>query len=323
MAEGIVYDALVVGGGPAGLTAALQVARFNRRPILFDVGDGRSSFHQINHNYLGFPGGLASRDLCTLGRQQVRAYPVAFVEQRVTSLEAADALFAATVEEGATYLGRTVVLATGVRDHFPIFPDWRDYVGRTAFWCITCDGYSTRGKRIVIVGNDTDAGVTALQFLDFTPHVTVLTNDRRCGLGRKVLDALERRGVPVDVAEIARVDGHDGILGQIVLSDGRTLALDFLFSLQGQTPNSDLARALEVAVDDVGYILTNQDQQTNVPGVFAAGDVTRMLSHQIATAVHEGNTAAQAVNYYLYAPEQRHETYADDTPVPFAEPDTS
>ena len=303
------YDAIVVGGGPAGLTAALQLARFNRRVLCFDSGQGRSTYHQINHNYLGFPGGIPSRTFRDLARAQVTAYPVAFIDEPVVAAEAEDGYFVVSTADGTSFAGRTVVLATGVRDRFPAFPGWESYVGRSIFWCIVCDGYSTRGKRIVVTGNDTDVGVTALQFLEFTSDITMLTNARFCGLSDSVCAALERNGIPVVVDEIVGVVGNGGILGGITLGSGATLELDYLFSLQGCTPNSGLARELGVACNVEGFILADLEQHTNVPGVFAAGDVTRDLAHQVATAVHEGNTAATTANYYLYRPEQRHETY--------------
>jgi thioredoxin reductase (NADPH) len=303
------YDCLVIGGGPAGLSAALQTARFNRRVMLFDAGGGRASYHQVNHNYLGFPGGLKARELLELGKKQVREYPVAFCDLKVTSMRREEGAFRACTSDGAEFRGRTVVFATGVRDDFPLFPDWQRYVGRSLFWCITCDGYATRGKRIVVAGNEDHAGITALQFLQFTQQVTMLTNDPECGIGGDVRSALEAHGVELVVDRIVRVWGDDGILAQLSLESGRELPLDFLFSLQGQQPNTALAASIGVALSHQGYILADRDQATNVPGVFAAGDVTRDLAHQIATAVHEGNTAAQAVNYYLYAAWQRHETY--------------
>jgi thioredoxin reductase (NADPH) len=307
--ERLFYDSIVIGGGPAGLTAALQLARFNRRAVLFDGGNGRSTYHQVNHNYLGFPGGIRAQELQELGRRQLRAYPVAVVDETVTEVARAEGCFSATVSSGEQFWGRTVVFATGVRDHFPTFPEWQRFVGRSIFWCIVCDGYSTRGRRIVVVGNDNDAGVTALQFLQFTSHVTMLTNAPDLGLHPGVCDALAARGIPLVVDTIARVDGHDGIVGRLQLGSGNSLDVDFVFSLQGQSPNSELAASLGVELSRQGYIVADQDQQTNIAGVFAAGDVTRDLAHQVATAVHEGNTAATAANYFLYLPEQKHETY--------------
>ncbi len=309
MAEQLVYDSIVVGGGPAGLSAALQLARFNRHVVVFDSGMGRSTYHQVNHNYLGFPGGISVRDLRDRARKHVETYPVAFIDEAVVDASRGEGVFHVRTESGGEFFGRTIVLATGVRDHFPLFRDWEEYVGRSLFWCITCDGYATRGKRIVMVGNDADAGVTALQFLQFTKDIVMLTNAPHCEIGDDVVAALNRHGIPVIVEQISEVRGHAGILGQLVLGGGDTLDLDFLFSLQGSTPNSELAVGLGLDLSPQQYILANQDQQTNVPGAFAAGDVTRDLAHQVATAVHEALTAATAANYYLYLPDQQHETY--------------
>ncbi|MGE5596974.1 MAG: NAD(P)/FAD-dependent oxidoreductase, partial [Hyphomicrobiales bacterium] len=286
-----------------------QLARFNRQVICFDSGMGRSTYHQINHNYLGFPGGIGAREFRDIARKQVAAYPVAFIDETVVAARRDEGRFVVDSETHRGVQGRSIVFATGVRDHFPVFPEWEEYVGRSVFWCITCDGYSTRGKRIVVVGNDTDAGVTAMQFLLFTSQIVMLTNSQECGLNTAVCEALERHAIPLVCDELDHVLGHDGILGKLVLRSGREIELDFLFSLQGSTPNSELAASLGVDLSHQGYILADQDQQTNVPGVFAAGDVTRDLAHQVATAVHEGLTAATAANYYLYTPDQRHETY--------------
>jgi len=305
----LVYDSLVVGGGPAGLSAALQLARFNRHVVLFDSGMGRSSYHQHTHNYLGFPGGITARDFRALARKQVAEYPVACIDEAVLDASRGEGVFRVQTESGAEFFGRTIVLATGVRDHFPLFRDWEEYIGRSVFWCITCDGYATRGKRLVMVGNEPDAGVTALQFLQFTKDIVMLTNAPHSELGDDVVLALNRHGIPVIVEQISEVRGHAGIIRQLVLGGGDTLELDFLFSLQGSTPNSELGARLGIDLSPQQYILANQDQQTNVPGAFAAGDVTRDLAHQVATAVHEGLTAAMAANYYLYLPEQQHETY--------------
>lgn len=303
----LVYDSIVIGGGPAGLSAALQLARFNRQVAIFDVAGGRSNYSQVNHNYLGFPGGIPARELRELGSRQLRMYPVAFLDESVEALEQDGGAFVARGSSGLRVVARTVVIATGVQDHFPDFPMWETYVGRSIFWCIVCDGYSTRGKRLIMVGNDDDAAVTALQFLVFTKSITMLSNAEECEISSEKLALLESHGIPVVEGRIADLLGNDGILGAVELDNGETLAADYMFSLQGCGPNSSLASSIGVACREDGYIEVNEDQQTNIPGVFAAGDVTGHLSHQVATAVHEGITAATAAQYYLYEPWQRHE----------------
>ena len=305
------YDALVVGGGPAGLAAALQLARLNRSVALFDAHHGRSSYQQVNHNYLGFPGGIPIRQLRERAREQVREYHVAMIDSNVKRAVREGERFCVDTDDGRRFEGRAVVIATGVVDDFPHFPDWEQYVGRSLVWCIMCDGYQTRGKRVLAVGNSADAAVTALQLLRFTSDVTLLTDDADCRIDGAPAEALREHGVRLVVDRLAEVHGDDGIMRGVTVEGGERIEAEYLFSLRGQHPNSALAQQLGVELSPRGYVVVDPEQHTNVPGVFAAGDVTRQLSHQVSTAVHEGNTAASAVNYYLYPDWQRHESYED------------
>lgn len=305
MSAGPLYDSVVIGGGPAGLTAALQLARSNRQVAVIDGGRGRSTFRQVNHNYLGFPGGIEARALRELGRRQVSQYPVAFLDDDVRLVRKTKSGFEAVLTSERCIRGRTMVIATGVTDDFPKVPDWQTFVGRSLFWCIVCDGYSARGKRVVAVGNDDHAAVTALQFLQFTPAVTLVANATACEIGAKYRRRLKQQGIPLILGELAEFLGDDGILGEVVLEDGTRLEADFVFSLQGGTPNSGLASALGADLNSHGFVVVDDDQQTSVPGLFAAGDVSGRHSHQVATAVHQGLTAATAAQYYLMNPWQR------------------
>ena len=164
------YDVLVVGGGPAGLSTALNLARFDRRVVLFDTGQGRSSWHQVNHNFLGFPGGIPARKLRELARQQLNEYPqVTQLAHKIDTLERTNGAFIARGQAG-TWTARAVVLCTGVVDHYPCFDDWEDYVGRSMFWCIACDGYACKGARIVVAGNTDTTVLEALQLRRFSPR---------------------------------------------------------------------------------------------------------------------------------------------------------
>lgn len=299
-------DALVIGGGPAGLSAALSLARFDRSVLLFDAGQGRSTWHQVNHNYLGFPGGIPARYLRDLGRQQLGEYPhVRCLDHKVDTLQREpDGGFVASGQAGE-WRGKAVVIATGVIDHYPHFEGWDEHVGRSMFWCIACDGYACKGERVVVVGHTNETAEEALQLQRFTGKLTMLTNSERCEVDAEFQRRLERAGIPLIHDKIDTVTGHDGYFEHILTKEGRVIELDQLFAVQGQTPQSDLARQLGVELSDTGYINVDTEQKTNVSNVFAAGDVTRLHSHQISTAVHEGTQAAAAANYCLYPPELR------------------
>jgi thioredoxin reductase (NADPH) len=205
------------------------------------------------------------------------------------------------------YLGRTIIFATGARDLFPEFEDVQDYIGRSLFWCITCDGYKVRDSRVMVVGHDDKSAVTALQFQNFTHAITFVTNREPDGdeLSARSRTLLHDAGIDVYDACIADVRGSDGMMQSVQLDDGREIALDCMFNQQGSLPNSELARSIGVATSPDGWIKIDDEQRTNIARAYAAGDVTRLFAHQIVTAAHEGSMAGQAANYDLYAPEQR------------------
>ncbi|MDI3418492.1 NAD(P)/FAD-dependent oxidoreductase [Streptomyces luteolus] len=299
-----VVDAAVVGGGPAGLSAALCLARYNRDVLVFDTGHGRSTHHQVNHNYLGFPGGIATTDLRKLGVEQLGAYRNArVVRHQITAVEG-DAERGFTLRsQGHAWQARTVLLATGVLDHFPHFPNWQEYVGRSMFWCIACDGYENRGRNIVVAGHTDAAAAEAMQLHSLTDRVRLLTNSRSDEIGPVLRRRLSAAGIPVVHDRIKETEGVDGRLTALRTRGGLRLELDALFSVQGATPETALARGLGVALQPSGYIRVDSEQRTSVAGVYAAGDATALHSHQVAAAVHEGAQAASAANSFLYPAE--------------------
>lgn len=297
------YEVLVIGGGPAGLTAALYLARYDRRVGLFDAGQGRSTWPQMNYNYPGFPDGISARELRARLREQVAGYAqVALLDQPVEAMAKQGTGFAAR-SAGGEWHGQAVILCTGVVDHWPRFEGWEEYVGRSMFWCLTCDGYSSRGMRLVVAGNTSEAACTALQLQRFTPHVVLLTNSEENHISPLQSEWLKAAGIPVVHDRIESVVGHEGLFEAIFTAGGMCIELDRLFSQQGASPRNKLALDLGVEVNDLGYIVVDTEQKTNVEGVYAAGDVTGLHSHQVVTAAHEGAQAASAANYYLYPPE--------------------
>jgi thioredoxin reductase (NADPH) len=298
-------DALVVGGGPAGMSAALYLARYNRSVVLFDTARGRSSHHQTNHNYLGFPDGVPIQRLRELGREQLSQYPhVRILDLPVKEITGdAEKGFTAHTPEGRCE-GRTVVLATGVVDHYPRFEGWEPCVGVSLFWCITCDGWENRGRTVLVVGHTDAAAGEALQLHSLTARITLLTNHEKPELSDLSRRRLAGAGVPVVDDLISSVSCADGGRIQIVHTVGGVeLPCESVFSIQGATAQSDLAVQLGVKLERSGWIAVDTEQRTSVPGVYAAGDVTALHSHQVTTAVHEGAQAASAANHFLYPPE--------------------
>lgn len=308
MPNSLDFDAAIVGGGPAGLAAAVNLGRALRSVLLFDRPQpGRSDYPQVNHNYLGFPEGVSARELCERSTAQAKRYGAQVCAAEVMAIRRVPGGFTLQGSDGECCQARGVVLATGVRDHWTRFPGFEMFIGHSLHWCIVCDGYEMRGKRVVVAGNDDGAATTALQMRRFTPNVTLVTNDGSLGLTSEVADRLDRRELPVVIGRIARGvarDGEPGMLASLHLEDGRELPAEHLFSHQGAMPQTALARSLGVAMSGGGYVTVDTEQRTSQPFVYAAGDCTRLFAHQIATAAHEGATAAQTLNCDLFGADE-------------------
>jgi thioredoxin reductase (NADPH) len=302
-----IYDALIIGGGFAGLSAAIYLSRFNRSVLVIDRGDGRWKTHEYNENYLGFPDGIVASSLRNLGVKQAQRFGATIITDEVLTTEKRAKTFVCTTASMTKYTCRTIILATGVVDDFPHFDKWREYVGRSLFWCITCDGYKTRNKKIVVVGADDEAVCSAFQFLAYTQEITVVTNQKPGNhtISQHWLDLLHTHGLKFYEGIIKQVTGKDGYFEAITLDTGVCLPLTYLISQQGSIPNTHLALTLGIALDKNGFILADIEQRTNIPYIYTAGDVTKAFAHQIVTAVHEGSAAAQAANYDLYLPYQK------------------
>jgi thioredoxin reductase (NADPH) len=330
-------DCAIVGGGPAGLSAAVNLARMRRNVLVIDDRDGRSLWSQTNRNYLGFPDGIPAAEIRRQGRRQAANYGARFLRGRVTTAARDGDLFRLHVDdhagEGAgtdvnvarddelgralgeeaavgpmELVARTVILATGVRDPFPEFSGRDECVGRSLFWCIACDGYESIGCNVAVVGFDEDAIQTALDILDFTDKVTMIAG-RAHGFDvpESRLADLSASGIAIYPCSVEEYQNERGEITGLVLGDScrSQIPVEMVFAVRAPVARNEVAVGLGVAVDARGQVIVDSEQHTNVPGVYAAGDMTSPHNHQVSAAVHEGNEAACTANYYLYRPEQK------------------
>lgn len=306
-----IWDCVIIGGGPAGQSAAIYLARFNRQILVLDRGTSRTNSHEHNENYLGFVEGIAARELAKRGRQQAERLGATFVADEAQLLG-----HAPLAELGQprfqvqglvdTYWSRSLIIATGVTDLYPNLTNYKTYLGKSLFWCITCDGPKTQNKKLVVVGNSDEAACTALQFKLYTNQITLITNyaSGHTEIDEKWRTHLREHDVQLKEGEVAHLIGKEGWVEKVRLLSGEEVSAEIIMNLQGAIPNSSLAASIGISINDEGYIETDDEQRTNIPAVYAVGDVTRRFSHQIITAAHEGSMAAQACNYDLYEPWQ-------------------
>jgi thioredoxin reductase (NADPH) len=295
---------VIVGGGPAGLSAAIYMGRFRRRTLVVDAGDGRWSYGQVNQNYLGFPAGVGALRLHRLGRQQAERFGVSFLAARVTSIRAVGEGYA-VFAGGRRLRARTVVWATGVQDHWPDFPGARRLVGRRLYWCVVCDGWRTWRRPVLLIGNDDAAARTTLQFLTYTRELTLLVDPARVRLSAPSRTKLADRGVAVVRGRVKSVRAPEGDCLDVRLEDGRRLRPSYLFSLLGHTARTAEVRGLGLGLTRKGHVRIDDKCRTRRRGFFAAGDVTSRHTHQVVSAAHEGAMAAQEANQVLYPAAQK------------------
>jgi thioredoxin reductase (NADPH) len=330
-------DCAIVGGGPAGLSAAVNLARMRRNVLVIDDRDGRSLWSQVNRNYLGFPEGIPAAEIRRQGRRQAANYGARFLRGRVTSATRDGDLFRLSVDdhagEGAGtdvnvarddelgralgeeeadgpmgVVARTVILATGVRDPFPEFPGRDECVGRSLFWCIACDGYEAIGCNAAVVGFDEEAIQTALGILDFTDKVTMVAGRTEgFSVPESRLADLTASGISIYPCSVVEYQNEGGQITGLVLGDScrSQISVEMVFAVRAPVARNEVAVGLGVAVDARGQVIVDAEQHTNLAGVYAAGDMTSPHNHQVSAAVHEGNEAACTANYYLYRPEQK------------------
>ena len=299
------WDCVIVGAGPAGLSAAIYMGRFLRRTLVLDDCRGRWSYGQTNENYLGFPRGIGARRLRDLGHVQARRFGVSFEEATVRRVSRDEAATFVIETNAGRRRARTIIWAAGVEDIWPGFAGARAMVGKRLFWCIVCDGWRTLGKTVLLIGRNESAARTTLQFLTYTSDLTfVLEPGGPVTIGAAARRKLEAERISVRTSPVRSARAGTGGVA-VRFEDGTCTRYDYVFSLLGAKPRTGGLDDLQVPRSRTGFIRVDDKNRTQIPGFFAAGDVTDKHSHQVASAAHEGAMAAQAANFVLYPPRQR------------------
>lgn len=300
------YDCVILGAGPAGLTAAVYLGRYNRQVLVFDMGYGRSTWFQTYSNYLGFPEGVTALQFRELGRKQAERFGVKFkAEELVESITPSGDVFVVKSKK-TTVQAKTAILATGLEDTFPDFPDWEVYAGRSLYWCILCDGHYVNGQRVLCVAKD-DTGVEmTMRLRQFTTKLMFLAEDLS-KISKRGLAKVEQASFPIYEGTIKEAESKKkGYVSAVTLalSNGSTkrLATDAIFSRLGFIAYNDVAKRLGLKLDERGLVVVDENQETSLPGVFAAGDGATGHLHQVHAATYEGSLAA--VNAYRRLYEQ-------------------
>ncbi|MEL0626345.1 NAD(P)/FAD-dependent oxidoreductase [Salinibacterium amurskyense] len=313
MSEQFDWDVVIVGGGPAGLSAALNLARARRRTLVLDSNRPRNSATFHSHGFLSRDG-ISPLELRKMGREELEQYPnVSFertIVESIQPLNAAAEMDTASASEDAlatvgagftvTHRGgavttRTVLIATGLREVLPKLPTLRAFYGTSIHSCMECDGYEYADKPIALIGHTDDLAERALLLSQWSRDLIVFTQ----GVGH-VSDAdeamLAERGVRVDRREVADVAGDRDGLNGVVLADGETIAREAAFVRPDYETALDFAAGLQLALDAEGLIVVDAAGRTSAAGAYAIGDATPPGPQQLIVAAGDGAEVAAVIN---------------------------
>jgi thioredoxin reductase len=297
------YDAVIVGGGPAGMAAALTLGRVHRPVLLIDAGEGRNAAAENVHNFLTRDG-TPPADLRELGRAELAAYPAirTATGTATDAGELADGGFQVLLADGATVTARRLLLATGLADDLPGPPGAAALWGRSAFHCPYCHGHECTGRRVAVLGAEPARVRLALQLSRFAADVALCTDGRPLDPRARVV--LAANGVAVRHEGVARLDGADGRLRRLVFADGPPLERDAVFVLNVPRQRSDLSARLGCASFADGCVEVDEFGRTSVPGLYAAGDMARRATvpapmAAVVVAAASGTIAAAVIDQDL------------------------
>lgn len=299
-----ILDCLVVGAGPAGLTAGIYLRRFHRNVVIVDSGDSRAKRIPLSQNYPGFPDGIDGEQLLGRLRRQLLNADGEVHVGTVTALEPEGDVFAARLD-GTILRARTLLLAMGIEDREPELAGIGGVRNKGLLrQCPICDAYEFTGRRIGVIGSGAHCVREALFLRHYSEHVVVIDVDAKTRLDDAQRSELEANGVRCVDARASKVAEVDD--GGVVLraGDGSEQWFDVLYAAMGCRPRSRLAADLGVRLDDLGNVVVDAHCHTNVPGVYAAGDVVSALD-QIAVATGHAAIAATAIHNRLRAHARR------------------
>ncbi|MCR4441407.1 MAG: thioredoxin-disulfide reductase [Peptococcaceae bacterium] len=307
-----IYDLVIVGGGPAGLTSGLYASRGGLKALLLErMGTGgQAAMTHLIENYPGFPKGIGGAELADLMTEQAKKFGLELEYAEVTGIDKTVDYFLVKTAGNAAYPAKAVIIAAGARPKKLGVPGEDKLAGAGVSYCATCDGAFFKDRDVVVVGGGNTALEDALYLTRFAGRVTVV--HRRDSLrAAKILQerAFQNPRIEFEWDSVVRRITGERLVEGVVLSnvktgEEKTIPASGVFVAVGHLPNSDFVRGL-AALDEGGYVLVNQRMETNCPGVFAAGDICQKGFRQVITAAADGAAAAHFAQEWLTLRQQK------------------
>jgi len=297
------YDVAIIGGGPAGLSAALWLARYLHKVVLVDSGDPRNWETRGINGFLGAHS-IRSPELRARGRADAEKFGARLVDDTVkTAKKIDDDCYRLLLSGGETIDAQRLLLAIGIKDVWPAIPGLADCYGETAHVCPDCDGYETRGRKTMVIGSGRKAVGMALALATWTDKIVICTNGEPAGMDQELLTKIEKLNIPVLEQAVTCVKSNNGEINCLELANGMSLDCDRLYFAIGQFPADDIGAELGCKRDEDGQIVVDEHNHTSVKNVYAAGDI--VPGPQLAIVAAAGGAVAAAAIHHSLLPDGR------------------
>jgi thioredoxin reductase len=290
-------DVIIVGGGPAGLNAAVVLGRCRRKVLVFDTEQYRNKYSHGMHNYLTRDDILPS-EFIQICHKELEKYGVKRIIKKIVHARRNDeGIFVVKDEGEKTYYSKKLLIATGLQDRVPDIIGFKDFYGKSVFHCPYCDGWEVRDKKIGVYAKNKNGWELALNLKAWSKDITLYT-DGKNNVKAKQQEYLDANNIPVVKEPIERLYGEDGQLKKIVFRNGEEKDCDAIFFVNGFDQQCNLTDVFNCEMSPKGVVITNRFQQTNTPGLYVAGDADKDV-HFVVVAAAEGAKAGVTINKEL------------------------
>lgn len=287
----MVYDCIIIGGGPSGMSAALVLGRANKEIVLFDEDKPRNRITNESHGFITRDG-ITPTAFKSLAKEDLLKYPSIKVDNRkIVDAQKKGKLFTIQTSDGQTFEARKILLATGLQDIFPEIQGLSDFYGKSLFTCPFCDGWELSNKKLVIISDNPEILHYVELIYNWSKDLVLCTNGKK-SLDQETKTLLEKKNIKVLEDQISELAGKNGELEKIIFENGDELAREGGFVPTNLVQGSNLAEKLGCEIDEKGEVVTAMFGRTNIEGVFASGDSSTMAPAQLINAASDGNKAA-------------------------------
>ena len=292
-----VHDVIIIGGGPAGLNAAVVLGRCRRKVLLFDHGQQRNRHSQGMHNYLTRDDILPDKFL-KISRKEIKKYGVKILHAEIKDAKKTnEGTFKIKDSNGKIYYSKKLILATGLTDTLPNIKDAAEFYGKSLFHCPYCDAWEFAHKKLGVYSKRKSGIDLALSLTSWSNDITLYTDGRKYVKPRS-MELLQQKNISVIVQPIISLQGNNGKIKNVVLRNGEKHRCDAMFFSNGYETQCDIAKTLGCNFGKNKLVLTNKSQQTNIPGLYVVGDAEKDVQFVVVAAA-EGAKAGVYINKEL------------------------